>query len=178
MTQTELIRWLSAAVASMEGFFITPEQWRAMGRRLPKDWKSGDPITVAQRNNNPGNLRTWGRNPVVNGYACFDTPEAGWKALRVQILRNVYGSGPKDAYPLRSAGLTFREFFAGQREPDGTLKPGGYPGFAPAQDSNRPEQYAGYVLNYVVSRAELRNPPEEISALTINSKIKTLENLS
>lgn len=178
MTQNELIRWFSVAVASMEGFFITPEQWRAMGRKLPKDWKPGEPITVAQRNHNPGNLRSWGKRPIVAGYAYFETAEEGWTALKKQIKLNVYGAGTADVYSLRSSGLTFREFFAGQLKPDGTLKKGGYPGYAPAVDANKPAQYAEYVKNYIVSRAELRNPPEVLAALSIDSRIKELEILT
>jgi len=100
-----LVESISQAIATMEGYF-----------------KSG---TIAQRNNNPGNLRSWGSNPVVNGYAVFPTPEAGWQALYQQIGKNI------------DRGLTLQEFFGG--------KPGIYSGYAPSADANDPRGYAQYV---------------------------------
>lgn len=101
----ELIDSLAQSIATMEGFF--------------------KPNTIAQRNNNPGNLRRWGANPVQNGYAVFNTPEEGWAALRKQIQLNV------------NRGLTLEEFFGG--------KTGVYPGYAPSADSNDPANYARFV---------------------------------
>ena len=100
---------MAEAIARMEGVYI---------RR-----------SVAQRNNNPGNLRRWGTRPVRDGFAVFDTPEDGFAALRRQIELNI------------NRGLTMKEFFAG--------KPGVYPGYAPASDNNRPEQYARFVATQV-----------------------------
>lgn len=100
---------MAEAIARMEGFYV---------RR-----------SVAQRNNNPGNLRRWGSRPVRDGFAVFDTPEEGFAALRRQIELNI------------SRGLTMREFFGG--------KPGVYPGYAPASDNNRPEHYARFVASQV-----------------------------
>ena len=96
---------IAQAIATMEGFF-----------------QSG---SIAQRNNNPGNLRSWGNAPVVNGYASFATPEDGWNALYSQVNTNI------------GRGLSLYEFFAG--------KPGVYPGYAPSSDSNQPVQYAQFV---------------------------------
>lgn len=101
----DLIDSLAQSIATMEGFF--------------------KPNTIAQRNNNPGNLRTWGNQPTQNGYAVFSSPEEGWAALRQQIQRNI------------SRGLTLEEFFGG--------KAGVYPGYAPAADKNNPSGYARFV---------------------------------
>lgn len=40
---------------------------------------------VSERNNNPGNLRKWGANPVVDGFAKFKSPEEGLQAMAVQL---------------------------------------------------------------------------------------------
>lgn len=83
------------------------------------------PGSVAARNNNPGNLRAWGNRPVVNGFAQFETAAEGWAALRRQVELNI------------ARGLTLQEFFGG--------KTGVYSGYAPAQDNNRPAEYARFV---------------------------------
>jgi len=100
-----LIDNLAQSIATMEGYF--------------------KPGTIAAKNNNPGNLRSWGSNPTQNGYAIFPTPEAGWTALQRQIEINI------------GRGLTLNEFFGG--------KPGVYPGYAPSADSNNPSHYAQFV---------------------------------
>jgi hypothetical protein len=105
----DLIEQIAKAIATMEGFFKAN--------------------TIAQRNNNPGNLRSWGSAPVVNGYAKFATAEEGWAALRAQIKKNI------------GRGLTLEEFFTG--------KPGVYPGYAPAADKNDPGHYARVVAGRV-----------------------------
>jgi len=101
----DLIDKIALAIAKMEGFF--------------------KPGSLAQRNNNPGNLRSWGNRPVVGGYAKFDTPEEGWAALKQQIRRNI------------DRGLNLLEFFGG--------KPGVYAGYSPAADKNDPVNYARFV---------------------------------
>jgi len=106
-----LVEGISQAIAAMEGFYV--------------------PGSVAQRNGNPGNLRSWGKRPVVNGYASFLNPDgtpdpaAGWTALNSQVKRNI------------ERGLTLQEFFGG--------KPGVYAGFSPSADGNQPLGYAQYV---------------------------------
>jgi len=85
--------------------------------------------SLAARNNNPGNLRSWGSYPVVNGYVQFPDAETGWRALRSQVERNV------------GRGLNLYEFFGG--------KPGTYPGYAPAADNNRPRTYAETVAGWL-----------------------------
>lgn len=104
-----LVDQLAGAIATFEGFF-----------------KTG---SLAQRNNNPGNLRTWGNLPTSGGYAVFPTVEQGWAALRRQIELNI------------SRGLNLLEFFGG--------KPDIYAGYAPASDANDPVGYALYVAGQV-----------------------------
>lgn len=109
MKRQELIDKIAIAISVQEGF---PVQG-----------------SLSQRNCNPGNLRSWGKTSVVNGYAKFPSPEAGWLALRSQVGKNI------------DRGLTLNEFFGG--------KPGVYAGFSPAADKNRPNEYAGFVANRV-----------------------------
>ncbi len=101
----DLVDKIAEAIARMEGYF--------------------QPGSLAQRNNNPGNLRSWGSRPIVDGYAKFETPEAGWAALKQQIRRNI------------DRGLNLLEFFSG--------KPGVYGGYSPAADRNDPVNYARFV---------------------------------
>jgi len=96
---------MAQAIATMEGFYR--------------------PNSVSQRQNNPGNLRSWGRHPIVGGYVAFPTPKVGWSALKVQIEKNI------------QRGLTMDEFFAG--------KAGVYAGYAPGADQNDPKGYAAFV---------------------------------
>jgi len=53
------------------------------GRGASGDWESAPDSNAALgvRNNNPGNLRSWGNVPRVGGYATFSTPEAGLTAM-------------------------------------------------------------------------------------------------
>lgn len=83
----------------------------------------------SERNNNPGNLRTWGSFPVEGGYVKFPDKETGENALREQIAKNI------------ARGLTLEEFFGG--------KQGVYGGFAPAKDNNNPEKYAATVAKEI-----------------------------
>lgn len=105
----DLLWRMAYAIARMEGYF--------------------QPGTVAERNNNPGNLRRWGSRPVKDGFAVFPDHIAGWNALFSQIHRNI------------GRDLTLNEFFAG--------KPGVYPGYAPAADNNRPYDYAEFVNGWL-----------------------------
>jgi hypothetical protein len=95
--------------------------------------------SVAQRNNNPGNLRS-GPGQIgtdANGYAIFPDVATGQAALANQINLNI------------SRGLSLNEFFAGQRDAEGNLMPGGYPGYAPSADKNNPVQYAATVAGWI-----------------------------
>lgn len=84
------------------------------------------PRSRAKRNNNPGNLRSWGRNKIVAGYAYFASVDDGWRALRAQCRKNIY-----------ERKLNCYEFFGGKK--------GVYPGYAPDSDGNHSRQYAEYV---------------------------------
>lgn len=86
-------------------------------------------LTIARRQNNPGNLRSWGKMPVKNGYACFPSLAAGWAALHAQVRKNL------------NRRLTLYQFFEG--------KPGVYAGYAPAADNNKPHRYAELVSKWV-----------------------------
>jgi hypothetical protein len=82
-----------------------------------------NPISV--RNNNPGNLRTWGDYPTEGGYAKFPDWDTGMDALRKQIVKNI------------GRGLTLEEFFAGKKDV--------YDGFANKKNYNDPEAYSAWV---------------------------------
>ncbi len=83
------------------------------------------------RNNNPGNLRAGPGATGVDsrGIAIFPDYATGEAALQHQVDLNI------------SRGLTLDEFFGG--------KPGVYAGYAPAADSNNPNQYAATVAGWV-----------------------------
>lgn len=116
MVRSDAVALITDRIAHFEGYFLTAKQAQQSRSKFP---------STAQRNNNPGNIRSWGTRPVVSGYAQFPSAEEGFKALRSQVDRNV------------KRGLSFKEFFAG--------KPNVYGGFAPAADSNHPVQYATFV---------------------------------
>jgi hypothetical protein len=102
---------LAQAIARFEGFLV-----------------SG---SIAQRDNNPGNLRS-GPGQVgtdSGGYAIFPDVATGYAALDNQIQLNV------------NRGLTLNQFFAGE--------PGVYAGYAPSADSNNPAQYASTVAGWL-----------------------------
>ena len=88
MIESVLINCIAEAIAKQEGYY-----------------KIG---SLAQRNANPGNLRSWGKRPINGGYAQFlkldgqPDPDAGWAALREQVRKNI------------ARGLTLVEFFAGK----------------------------------------------------------------
>ncbi len=102
----DMVTDIGQAIATKEGYFNVAEN-------------------PSIRNNNPGNLRTWGSQPIVDGYAYFDDVALGWQALDRQIQLNI------------SRGLTLYEFFAG--------KQGVYAGYSPAKDGNDPVGYANFV---------------------------------
>lgn len=107
----KLIQRICLAIARFEGFY--------------KD------NSKAQRNNNPGNLRSWGKSKVVGGFAKFATTAEGWGALQTQVAKNVY-----------ERKLTCYEFFGGKKESSGKVV---YPGYAPDSDGNHSRQYAEFV---------------------------------
>lgn len=90
---------------------------------------NGNPASLAVRNNNPGNLRSWGSYPVVDGYVKFPDMATGMAALEQQVQKNI------------SRGLNLYEFFGG--------KSGVYSGYAPAADANQPRLYAQTVAGWL-----------------------------
>lgn len=110
------------------------------------------PETIAYRNNNPGNLRSWDGYPRQNGFALFPNDVTGWSKLRTQIKTNI---GRK---------LTLYEFYAGTAnahvndpydvDPFGPVDRQGttptmYYGYAPKKDGNDPIRYASDVAAYL-----------------------------
>ena len=85
------------------------------------------PGSVAQRNNNPGNLRSGpGQTGTdAKGYAIFPDAATGFAALQNQVNLNI------------DRGLTLQTFIGGQ--------PGGYPGYAPSADNNNVQNYVGFL---------------------------------
>ena len=83
-----------------------------------------NPGSIAQKNNNPGNLRPVGAS---TGFRSFMTADEGWRALANQVMLNI------------KRDLTLREFFLG--------KPGVYLGYAPLGDnpSDVMENYISFV---------------------------------
>ena len=104
-----LVDDLASAIARYEGFYTAG--------------------SLAARNNNPGNLRSWGSYPVVNGYVQFPDAATGWAALRAQVTKNI------------GRGLNLYEFFGG--------KPGTYAGYSPSGDNNNPNRYAETVAAWL-----------------------------
>lgn len=127
MQKSELIQYISEAIAIMEGFMkIDPND--------PTQFVSR-PETIAYRHNNPGNIRLWGKYPRERGYVKFPTDDTGWAALYKQVDKNI---GRK---------LTLREFFGG--------KPGVYAGYAPSTDGNHPIKYAEFVSSYLRGKSAI-----------------------
>lgn len=100
--------------------------------------------SIAQMNHNPGNLRSWPGMPIYNGYARFPNSMDGWRALWQEIIDNI------------DRNLTLIQFFAG--------KPGVYSGYAPADDRNKPLQYAMFVSKQtgIPLEAELKTYVENL----------------
>lgn len=89
------------------------------------------PGSVAQRNNNPGNLRSGpGQTGIdANGYAVFPDSDTGFAALDSQISLNI------------SRGLTLQSFVGGGTTSAGT----NYPGYAPSADNNNVSNYVNFL---------------------------------
>lgn len=70
----------------------TPEEWKKIRKGIPlnEDRLALGPAYTAPAipgmpNNNPGNLRSWGSNPIVNGFAQFPNAMAGLTAMAKQL---------------------------------------------------------------------------------------------
>lgn len=102
---TPLVSAIAIAIAQEEGF--------------------NTPGSIAQRNNNPGNLRSGpNQSGTASGYATYATVAAGWSDLYA-LIQKIIGYG-----------VNLYQFFGGGN---------GYPGYAPAADSNSPNTYAVFV---------------------------------
>ena len=107
MADSSLIQSLANAIAQFEGYNV--------------------PNSVAQRNNNPGNLRS-GPGQIgtdSNGYAIFPDASTGFAALQNQVSLNI------------DRGLSLQTFIGGE--------PGGYPGYAPSADNNNVSNYVNFL---------------------------------
>jgi hypothetical protein len=107
VADSSLVQSLSNAIAQFEGYNV--------------------PGSVAQRNNNPGNLRA-GPGQIgtdSKGYAIFPDTQTGFAALHNQVGLNI------------DRGLSLQTFIGGQ--------PGVYPGYAPATDANNVNNYVSYL---------------------------------
>lgn len=101
----DFVSRFAEAIATFEGFY--------------------KPGSLAKRNRNPGNIRSWGQLPQHRGFVIFPSEDAGFEALQAQIRKNI------------KRGLTVNEFFGG--------KPRVYPGYAPDSDGNHSKRYAAFV---------------------------------
>lgn len=67
----------------------TPEEIKATQAENRKQFGIAEPLrpnaTVAEKNNNPGNLRSWGGYKTENGFAKFPDLETGWTKLKTQV---------------------------------------------------------------------------------------------
>lgn len=63
--------------------------------------------SIPQRNNNPGDFRSWGHYPQVQGYAAFPTAADGWKALEDEL--NLIRNGSSHVY---KSSMSFRQMGA------------------------------------------------------------------
>jgi len=125
MTRDELVQKMAEAMATMEGFYLDSKE-----------------PSLAQRNCNPGNIRTWKRAdgsyyPQYKGYVDFvmwafgDKDKAlteGWRVLRKQI--NSYVDGKLHGGKSPTLYQMFEKY-------------------APSADNNHPKQYAEFVASRV-----------------------------
>lgn len=166
--RASLVLAVSEAGALEEGFYVTEEQAKQRKIKWP---------TLAQLNNNPGNLVMWGSHPIRYGFVHFlpdvkpgeslpkDHP--GWKAIKRQYERMIF-----------ERHLTFYTMYAGQRDAEGKVVKGGYPGYASKQASplNDPIRYASDVLAWLKENWEpLKTAPQAYKdSVTINTVVESL----
>jgi len=148
MTRLELVDRLARAIAEKEGFYVTEAQAKA--RRI--QWP-----TRAQRNANPGNIRSWrdsqGRQyPRDGGYVDFvawaserfpgasreelsrRALEEGWRVLRVLVGQYLDGRYTGGQAP------TFEQMFSIYAPLSDNNDPAGYARFVAAKLGARPDQ--------------------------------------
>jgi hypothetical protein len=102
----------------------------ALAAAIAQVESGGNPNALNFRNNNPGNLRSWGDTPMgEGGFAKFSTMEAGEQAMIHQIEKNI------------GRGLTLREMMSGKK--------GVYGGWAPKGDKNDPDAYANTLAKWL-----------------------------
>lgn len=132
MKENELIDKIAEAIAVCEGYYVTMEDAYRRGLRYP---------TLAQRNENPGNIRKW-RGPdgapyprrhgfvdFVGWAEKFGLPrkvarKEGWRVLKLLIQQYISGRYHNGKSP------TLYEFFEK---------------YAPSDDGNFPKKYAEFV---------------------------------
>lgn len=145
MQKSELIQYISEAIAIMEGYMkLAPD--------IPRQFVSR-PETIAYRHNNPGNIRLWGKYPRERGYVKFPTDDVGWAALYKQVGKNI------------DRQLTLREFFGG--------KPKVYAGYAPSTDGNHPIKYAEHVSSYLRSYSPIFQGIDQVLSGMVDNDPKT-----
>lgn len=111
MADASLVQSLSNAIAQFEGYNV--------------------PNSVAQRNNNPGNLRS-GSGQIgtdSKGYAIFPDAATGFAALQNQVSINI------------DRGLSLQSFIGGGPTSTGAT----YPGYAPSADNNNVSNYVNFL---------------------------------
>lgn len=138
MTRKELIERIAQAIAEKEGFYLTEAQANRRRIRYP---------SRAQRNANPGNVRTWRdargkRYPLDGGYVDF----VAWASARLPGL-----SGDALSQKALEEGWRVLRVLVGQYI-DGRYTNGNPPSliemfrvYAPGTDGNDPEGYAQFV---------------------------------
>lgn len=128
-----------------------PPRVLAMAEAI-KAYEGWSPSSLSARNNNPGNLRRWGNTPIKNGYACFPTYDAGWRAL-CTLITNAASGKSRIYHPHDS----LQQFFSR---------------YAPASDDNYPLEYARFVAKRLgvspnipigwLLLTESQKPPSEV----------------
>lgn len=142
-----LIDTLANAIATMEGFYT-----------------SG---SIAQRNNNPGNLTA---SPYAtgnaDGYSVFPDAATGMEALEYQL----------ELYANR--GLTLDQVFNGIPAGQNSAYPNGFPGYAPSGTTsmttgNDPGSYLSYVLGQLDVGADTSLSALYDTGTTVTTTIST-----
>jgi hypothetical protein len=112
-----------------------------LAQLIAKQEGFGIPGAIPTIRHNPGDLRHSPHSAHPGGdqnaIGTIDTDEHGWEDLDFELLLIAH----------RHPDLTLGEFVGGQRLPNGTVKCGGYPGWAPAEDGNDPAAYTAALVD-------------------------------